>query len=297
MKLLFKENSLTLSGKEFDIEISVDKNHALLLAINMLRFMCVGTTFKCFTDNTKRTQLVVKMDEFAVLGEGIKIHHSYTRQDMIDDIYASVCEYAEALAMPVTTCGYLNNEFFFSNKDEVCYRVPATGYIRSTIVNFFTGNKVVDYQGDRLWIKTPYGLIIIDNDNNIKVLHMDLKKAKKDIPNFKEFSSQVLRVSLGRNIVTFSSGHVYNTIEIPIQKIYWKDLFTRLCQLEDGSEDLEYGGVKVHVERKDSNLVISSSGCKPNPVCIFSTAKCNMPYSVYFDMVLDGIEEGRTGLI
>lgn len=266
MKLLFKENSLTLSGKEFDIEISVDKNHALLLAINMLRFMCVGTTFKCFTDNTKRTQLVVKMDEFAVLGEGIKIHHSYTRQDMIDDIYASVCEYAEALAMPVTTCGYLNNEFFFSNKDEVCYRVPATGYIRSTIVNFFTGNKVVDYQGDRLWIKTPYGLIIIDNDNNIKVLHMDLKKAKKDIPNFKEFSSQVLRVSLGRNMVTFGSGHVYNMIEIPIPKIYWKDLFTRLSQLEDGSEDLEYGGVKVHVERKDSNLLISSSGCKPNPV-------------------------------
>ena len=43
--------------------------------------------------------------------------------------------------------------------------------------------------------------------------------------------------------------------------------------------------------------VISSSGCKPNPVCIFSTAKCNMPYSVYFDTVLDGIEEGRTGLI
>lgn len=297
MKLLFKENSLTLSGKEFDIEISVDKNHALLLAINMLRSMCVGTAFKCFTDNTKRTQLVVKMDEFAVLGEGIKIHHSYTRQDMIDDIYASVCEYAEALAMPVTTCGYLNNEFFFSNKDEVCYRVPATGYIRSTIVNFFTGNKVVDYQGDRLWIKTPYGLIIIDNDNNIKVLSLDLKKAKKDIPNFKEFSSQVLRVSLGRNMVTFGSGHVYNMIEIPIPKIYWKDLFTRLSQLEDGSEDLVYGGVEVHVERKDSNLIISSSGCKPNPVCIFSTAKCCMPYSVYFDMVLDGIEEGRAGLI
>ncbi len=297
MKLLFKENSLTLSGKEFDIEISVDKNHALLLAINMLRFMCVGTAFKCFTDNTKRTQLVVKMDELTVLSDSIKIHHSYTRQDMIDDIYASVCEYAEALAMPVTTCGYLNNEFFFSNKDEVCYRVSATGYIRSTIVNFFTGNKVVDYQGDRLWIKTPYGLIIIDNDNNIKVLHMDLKKAKKDIPNFKEFSSQVLRVSLGRNMVTFGSGHVYNMIEIPIPKIYWKDLFTRLSQLEDGSEDLEYGGMKVHVERKDSNLVISSSGCKPNPVCIFSAAKCNMPYSVYFDMVLDGIEEGRTGLI
>lgn len=297
MKLLFRENSLTLSGKEFDIEICVDKNHALLLAINMLRFMCVGTTFKCFTDNTKRTQLVVKMDELTVLSDSIKIHHAYTRQNMIDDIYGSVCEYAEALATPVTSCGYLNNEFFFSNKDEVCYRVPATGYIRSTIVNFFTGNKVVDYQGDRLWIKTPYGLIIIDNDNNIKVLHMDLKKAKKDIPNFKEFSSQVLRVSLGRNMVTFGSGHVYNMIEIPIPKIYWKDLFTRLCQLEDGSEDLEYGGVKVHVERKDSNLVISSSVCKPNPVCVFSAAKCNMPYSVYFDMVLDGIEEGRAGLI